>query len=242
MLKDCQDAFGHLLYDHFKNEDAFEIVQRDDGLFYVEAGPRLYFSHYQDWSSALKKALKYARGKILDIGCGAGRHSLYLQEKGFDVLAIDVSPLAIKVCELRGVKKTKVMSITQISRKLRIFDTLLLLGGNFGLMGNFQRARWLLKKFGSITKKKATIIAQAADPYQSTDSLDLEYHSFNRKRGRMPGQLRVRVRYKKYVSPWTDRLLVSKDEMREILKGTGWHITHFLDGSLYIAIIEKEAF
>ena len=69
----------------------------------------MYFSEYENWHTIEKKAMVFVKGKVLDIGCGVGRHSLYLQKKGFDVLGIDNSPLAIKVSKLRGVKKTKIM-------------------------------------------------------------------------------------------------------------------------------------
>ena len=60
----------------------------------------------------------------------------------------------------------------------------------------------------------------------------------------MSGQLRIRVRYKKYVTPWFDYLIVSKDEMEDILEGTGWRVKNFLDSnsSAYISVIEKESF
>lgn len=243
-MKDYQDAFGHAIYDYFKGKGGFEIVERDDGFFDVSGGPTVYFREYEDWPLHQKKAMEYVIGQVLDIGCGAGRHSLYLQEKGFDVLGIDVSPLAIEVCKLRGLKKTRTMSITQISSKLGKFDTVLMLGGNFGLFASFKRAKWLLKRLHKITHKGAKIIAESTDPYKTTDPLHLEYHEFNRKRGRMPGQLRIRVRYKKYVTPWFDYLIVSKDEMEEMLTGTGWRVKNFIDSetSVYIAIIEKENF
>jgi hypothetical protein len=69
----------------------------------------------------------------------------------------------------------------------------------------------------------------------------LEYHKLNKKRGRMAGQLRVRIRFRKCVGRWFDYLIVSKKEMGEILKGTGWKIREFIDSdnSAYIAVIEK---
>jgi 2-polyprenyl-3-methyl-5-hydroxy-6-metoxy-1,4-benzoquinol methylase len=57
----------------------------------------------------------FVKGRVLDIGCGAGRHSLYLQNQGFQVLGIDNSPLAVKVAKLRGLKRVKVMSIEDIN-------------------------------------------------------------------------------------------------------------------------------
>jgi 2-polyprenyl-3-methyl-5-hydroxy-6-metoxy-1,4-benzoquinol methylase len=53
-----------------------------------------------------QKALKLSKGKVLDIGAGAGSHSLYLQnERNLDVTALDISPKSIEVCKLRGIKK-----------------------------------------------------------------------------------------------------------------------------------------
>ncbi|MDP2650044.1 MAG: methyltransferase domain-containing protein, partial [bacterium] len=60
---------------------------------------------------AEKDAMKFAGGRVLDIGCGGRRHSLYIQKKGFDVVGIDNSPLAIKISRLRGLKKAKVLLI-----------------------------------------------------------------------------------------------------------------------------------
>lgn len=244
-MKDHQDAFGHQVYDYLKGTKGkgdSEVIERDDGFIDVSAGPGGYFSEYKDWPPQLKKAMRYAKGRVIDIGCGAGRHSLYLQEKGLDVLGIDISPLAIKVCKLRGLKKAKVVSITQISSKLGKFDTILMLGNNFGLFGSFKRAKWLLKRLRSLTNDRARIIAQSHDPYQTDDPDHLKYHEFNRKRGRMGGQIRLRVRYRKYVTPWFDYLFVSKDEMGRILDGTGWKVKDFIDSesSGYLAIIEKE--
>src|SRR2546427_10718949 len=85
--------------------------------------------------------MRYAQGKILDVGCGGGRISLYFQKRGFDVLGIDASPLAIKVCKLRGLQKARAMSITDVSSPLGMFDTILMIGNNFGLFGSPNRAK-----------------------------------------------------------------------------------------------------
>ena len=60
----------------------------------------------------------------------------------------------------------------------------------------------------------------------------------------MSGQIRLRVRYKAHASPWFDYLFVSKDELRNILAGTGWAVARFVDepdNSRYIAVMEKES-
>jgi hypothetical protein len=63
----------------------------------------------------------------------------------------------------------------------------------------------------------------------------------NKRRGRMSGQVRIRIRYEKYKGRWFEYLMVSKEEMTQILSNTGWKIKEFLDtgDSLYIAIIKK---
>ena len=184
--------------------------------------------------------MKYVKGRtVLDIGCGTGRHALYLQkERGFDVLGIDTSPLAIKICKLQGLNKAKVQSITQftvnaVRRNYYSFDTVLMLGNNFGLFESFSRARWLLRKFYKMTSNDASIIAQSIDPYKKTrEHAHLMYYKMNRMKGRMPGQSRMRIRYKNYKGRWFDYLFVSKEEMESIVNGTGvWRIDHTLDST-----------
>src|ERR1043165_3676282 len=156
--------------------------------------------------------MKYVRGSGLDVGCGAGRHSLYLQAKGFDVTGIDNSPLAIEICRQRGLKKTKVMAFKDVGQfEPNSFDTVILMGNNFGLFGSFRLAQTLLKKLHSLTSADALIIAGTRAPYSSSDPVHAKYHKLNLKRGRMAGQLRLRVRYKDVVGSWFDYLLVSKD-------------------------------
>ncbi len=242
MLKDYQDAHGHEIYDYLNGKGGYEIVERDDGYIDASGGAKDYFAEYKDWPPHQKKAVRYARGRVLDIGCGASRCLLYLQQKGLDVMGIDISPLAVKVCKRRGIQNVQVLSITQVSSKLGVFDTIIMFGNNFGLFANRDRARWLLKRFYKVTSKKARIIAESGDPYQTNMPEHLEYHKRNRKRGRMAGQVRIRVRYKKYVTPWFDYLLVSREEMADILKGTGWRIERFFASTWapYAVVIEKE--
>ena len=240
-MKRAEDAFGRMLWAYYNGQRVFEIDERDDGYIEASTSPKMYFSDYEDWPHHEKKAIEYVKGRVLDIGCGAGRHSLYLQKKGLDVLGIDNSPLAIKVCKLRGLKKAKIMSIEDIDFKPKSFDTIIMMGNNFGLFGSFQKARSLLKRFHKITSDDGLIVAETRDPYKTDNPAHLEYHELNRKRGRMGGQVRIRVRFGKYATPWFDYLFVSKEEMDEILKGTGWKVKQYIDSgnALYIAIIEK---
>ncbi len=239
-MTDFRDAYGQQLYEAYLLENEFEVIERRDGFIEI-CDATHYLSPYRKWQAHERKAMHYLQGKVLDIGCGAGRHALYAQHKGHDVLGIDISPLAIKVCKHRGLKKAKQMSITQLSRKLGTFDTLLMLGNNFGLVGNPKRAGWLLRRFYGMTSDQGKIIAETLNPYATINHSHLAYHKENRKQGKMGGQVRMRIRQGKHIGDWFDYLFVSKVEMKRLLRDSGWTISRFLDssGPAYTAILEK---
>lgn len=242
MLKPHQDAYGRQLADYLDGRGGgCEIVERDDGFISIGSGPPAYLAPYQKWCSSQKKAMRFVRGRVLDIGCGAGRVALHLQKKGHDVVGIDNSPLSIRVCKKRGLKKARVLSITQVAATLGTFDTIVMMGNNFGLFGSFRRARRLLKMMYRITSERGRILAESADPYNTELPEHLDYHKRNRTKGRMSGQLRIRIRYNKLATPWFDYLLASRDEVRQILDGTGWEVPRFIDGPgpTCIMVLEK---
>ena len=238
-----QDAYGQEVYDYFQGKSVVEIVERDDGYIDISRGPALYFSPYDEWLPEEQQAIQLAHGRNLDVGCGPGRVALHLQEQGFEVVGIDNSPLAIKTAKLHGVKDARVLSITQVSRKaLGVFDTIVMFGNNFGLFGSFKRAKWLLRRFYGMTSENGRILAESRDIYQTDNAEHLAFHELNRQLGRMAGQLRLRVRYKTIIGPWFDYLMVSPDEMRQIVDGTGWHVSQVMmsgEGGIYTAVIEK---
>ena len=179
MLNKNQDAFGRAMYDYYTGgmsaAHIYEVIEREDGYIDTSGGPAAYFTEYRRWPLAEKKAMRYARGRVLDIGSGAGRHSLYLQEKGLEATGIDNSPMAIEVCKLRGLRNAKVVPISQISSKLGVFDTVLMLGNNFGLFGSVEGAERLLKKLGRITSRSGRIIAGSNDVYQTETPEHLDH-------------------------------------------------------------------
>jgi cyclopropane fatty-acyl-phospholipid synthase-like methyltransferase len=241
-LRADQDAFGQEIYDYHRGKGGYEVIERADGFIDTSMGPAAYFSEYRDWPLHSRRAINMARGRVLDIGCGAGRVALYLQGKGLDVLGLDVSPLALKTCRLRGLKTTRLASITDVSPRWGTFDTIVMFGNNFGLFASWNRARQLLKRFHRMTTPDACILVESVDPYQTTEPAHLRYHRMNRRRGHMSGQVRIRVRYKAWASPWFDYLLVSQEEMRKIVEGTGWRVSRVFEstGPSYAAMLEKE--
>jgi SAM-dependent methyltransferase len=242
------DAFGMAFRDHFAGREAPAIIERDDGL--VEVGPTEYYAMpFDEWAPEARTAIGLAGKRVLDVGCGAGRVALHLDSIGVECIAIDNSPGAIEVCRQRGVRDARLMSFTQIDNSLiadghgqRRLDTVVMYGANFGLFSSFRRARWLLRRLKRLTTPDARIIAETVDPYETDRPEHIRYHERNRERGRMGGQVRIRVRYREIIGPWFDLLFVSRPELVSILDGTGWKLEQLLGGtgSAYIAIIGRE--
>ena len=241
MLRDDQDAFGHEVMDYFNGAKVVEIIERDDGTLHTTSGPASYFAPFRKWHPPERAAMRYVRGKVLDVGSGAGRIALHLQKHGHEVMCLDNSPLALEVCRLRGAKPTVGMSVYQVSRSLGPFDTILMMGGNLGLLGDAETGRRLLERFRRVTNPKARIIGVTRDPYDTNEPRHLAYHERNRRRGRRPGQIRMRVRYLNYKSPWFDYMLQSREELGTMLESTGWHLRRTIDSDVgfYVAVIER---
>jgi hypothetical protein len=85
------------------------------------------------------------------------------------------------------------------------------------------------------------LLAQSLDPHQTEERAHLTYQRGNRRRGRMPGQIRIRIRFHEFVGPWFDYLLVSAAEMSALVEGTGWDVDRFLTeaGPRYVAVIRR---
>ena len=236
-MNDPADVYGRLLLAYLAGGGrAHEIIERDDGYIEATGGPAGYFAPVRRWAPAERQGLRFVRGRVLDVGCGAGRVALELQARGREVAAIDVSPGAVEVARRRGVRDARVLAFEQVEAGLGRFDTLVMYGNNFGLFGSEAKARRLLRRLRPIVGR---IVASSRDPYETDDAAHLAYHERNRQRGRMSGQLRIRVRFRDYASPWFDYLIVSPDELHRLVAGTGWRVGRLIAGDpLYVAVLE----
>lgn len=121
------------------------------------------------------------------------------------------------------------------------FDTVVMFGNNFGLVGTTNRAPAVVDALSSTTTENAVIPAGSMDPHQTDDPDHLAYHDRNLERGRLAGPLRLRVRYKLARTEWFDYLLASSDEMRSIVDRTKRNLEEVvqLEAPFYVGVLRK---
>jgi SAM-dependent methyltransferase len=216
-----------------------EIIEREDGL--VNGAPAApYLDPPQFWPPHDHRAVARVRGHVLDVGVGAGRIALQLQEQGVPVTGLDTSPGALWVCRRRGVRDLVPGTVDEHVADGRRYDTFLLLGNNLGLLEGRERAPAFLAALAALAHPGAQVIAHGTDPYGTTDPVHTSYHELNRRRGRLGGQLRLRLRYRMLGTEWFDYLVCSVDELAELVHGTPWRLVDIddRDRPYYLATLE----
>ncbi|MGH9168679.1 MAG: class I SAM-dependent methyltransferase [Acidimicrobiia bacterium] len=235
-----EDAYGQAMLDALDGQPTLEVVERDDGYVGLGAGPELYLAQYEQWRQVERDAMAFVSGRVLDIGCGAGRFMLHLRSLGHEVVGIDNSPGAIQACNRRGLSQAHLQALQELGSELGNFDTILMLGGNFGLLGAPEEARETFRRLREMMRQGGRLLGASRDPRATSDPDRLSYMQRNVEEGRLPGHFRIRIRYRRFATPWFDFLRVSPEEMGNLADGTGWQLVKVLreDESLYIGVLQ----
>lgn len=198
------------------------FLEREDGNLRYSSS-ETYFYEYEKWNKAEQNLIQTIFDNkfnfVLDIGSGAGRVSLYLLEKGLDVVALDISKGAIEVCKLRGVKKYFLGSIFDYKDSEK-FDCVILLGNNLGIGGTYERTRELLNKCKDLTTSTGQILVHYRTPIPTQDPDHLSYHEFNRTQRKRIGEITFRLRYRTMKSDWFALFLPTEFEFNNLLQET----------------------
>jgi len=155
------DIYGKALLD-YQNGNFTEDIKTYSTIGGEDIYPLKYlFRDFEKMPLIEQEALQLATGKILDVGCGSGSHSLYLQQQNKNVTAIDVSDGAIKTCQLRGVKNVKKQNIWQLNNKK--FDTILLLMNGAGMCGTLSKLGDFLNHLSHLLTQNGQILLDSTD-------------------------------------------------------------------------------
>lgn len=157
-----KDLMGRAIWDYYYQENS-EDLQTETSISELDDLPVSYlFRDYQEMNALEKKALDSSFGKVLDVGSGAGSHSLYLQnERKLEVTALDISPKSIEVCKARGVKNAICEDLLQFSEK--DFDTILLLMNGTGIFQSLEDIDQYLQKLKSLVAENGQILLDSTD-------------------------------------------------------------------------------
>jgi SAM-dependent methyltransferase len=156
------DLFGKAILDFQTNNAPSAIITETTISETDEMDVAYLFRSFNEMPKIEQKALQLTRGKVLDVGCGAGSHSLYLQKvKNLDVTSIDISPSAIKACKLRGIKIAKVQNVLDLENDK--FDTILLLMNGTGIFGTLAETSKYLQKLKSLLSPNGQVLIDSSD-------------------------------------------------------------------------------
>ena len=157
-----KDLFGKAILDYQTGNAAENLITETSISEEDEMSVAYLFRNYSQMPKLEQKALQMAKGRVLDAGCGAGSHSLYLQEnRKIDVIALDISQNAIKACVLRGVKNTVVIDIMALENER--FDTILMLMNGTGIIGKLANISAFLQKLKSLLNEGGQVLVDSSD-------------------------------------------------------------------------------
>jgi len=207
-----KDVLGQAIYDHHTQNSPGELwIHNTYGP--KEAMPiDAYFREEDDMPDLEWLALNECRGRVLDVGAGAGSHALQLQERGFEVKAIDISPLAVKVMQERGVKNAATQDIFTYDGEQ--FDTILLLMNGIGLAGDIENLNKLLAIFKNMMAKGGQLLF---------DSSDIAYlYEGNLPADKYYGEITYQYEYKNQKTPWFKWLYIDEHKLTEVALSAGF--------------------
>ena len=158
-----KDLFGKAILDFQTNNSPEDLITETTISEEDEMSVAYLFRDFSGMPKLEQQALLLSKGKVLDVGCGAGSHSLFLQkEKSLEVTAIDISNNAVEACQLRGISNVLKVDILEYNSDEK-FDTILLLMNGTGIFGKLENIAKYLQKLKSLLAENGQILIDSSD-------------------------------------------------------------------------------
>ena len=239
VLDSTSDPMGTALQEYIRKGKASKLRVLSSLFDEDEFPVSLLFRKEKDMSDIERAALDLARGHVLDVGAGAGCHTLALQNKGLEVTAIDISPLSVQVQRERGVRDARLVNLFDPTFAEQ-YDTILFLMNGSGIIGK-------LENMPAFFDKMKLLLAKGGRIYM--DSSDLRY-IFENEDGSMDidlnaayyGEVDYQMKYRNIAGPKFDWLYIDFETLSYYASEYGFAVTKILEGSHYdyLACIERQ--
>jgi SAM-dependent methyltransferase len=211
--------YAHVMRDYFAGKHDATIVIYDD--FERDEAPIAYFFREPSQFSPIDQhAVELCRGRVLDVGAGSGCLSLALQEKGVEVVALEILPELLEILEARGVKNIRRGSIFEYAGDS--FDTILMMMNGIGIGETLKGLEALLDHARTLLAPGGQLLADSCDLrlWEAAGKPD-DDHLFLDD-GRYLGELHIQLEYQGKKGPPFQQLYVDPDTLAKIAKQAGW--------------------
>ncbi len=225
----ANDPMGQAIYDYYHTGKAGKLRVMSSMFYEDEIPVPTLFRSFNDMPVQEQKAIELCRGRVLDVGAGSGCHSVVLKERGFDVVAIDISQLSVDVMTERGLNAMNVNYFDETF--VEKFDTLLFAMNGIGIVGKVERldlffraARRLLAPGGQLLLDSSDISYVFTDDDGSMD-IDLAAGYY--------GEIDYKMRYKNINGEPFDWLYIDFDTLSMYAEEHGFRCEKCVDGEHY---------
>jgi SAM-dependent methyltransferase len=231
------DVFGTAIEDYYKGNKSATIIVHSEGFDRQEIKCKQLFRSFRQLPNLEKEALRHVKGKILDIGAGAGCHSLILQEKGADVTALEISAKAAEIMCKRGIRNLKNVDINKLKNEK--YDTLLLLMNGLGLAGTIKGLTKFFQHLKTLLNPEGIILAESSDLLYFADEEEID-EALNAKD--YYGEVKYTLEYQGQKGKSFKWLFVDMDTLRSIALKNGLEVELLFqdfEGGYLVKFFEK---
>lgn len=218
------DIWGRIYRDQWEGAPHPHLIERNDGREDTFETAAHYFKAPR--FSAEEEAFGHLTGPVLDVAAGPGSYAIYLQNHNLSVVAIDASPLAVKIAGMRGCLDARVMDLRKLDFEAGSFGSVVSMGNSFGAHQDPDSLPAYLEGLRRLVVSDGVLVTSTIDPLATDDPGHLAYHERNRERGRPPGLLSVRVGYREQLTEWFHLWLMTRDEIEQRASSAGWALEH----------------
>ena len=222
------DPMGRAIADYHKSNKASRLRVFSPMFEEDEIPLTTLFRNYESMPEIERKALDLAKGRVLDVGAGAGCHSLVLQEKGMNVTAIDISPLSVETMKERGVKKVFEQDFFTLEGQ---YDTILMLMNGIGIVGTLERMPEFFKQLDKILAPGGQVLCDSSDisyVFEDEEGMidipnEMDYY----------GEHSFQMQYKDIIGEPFDWLYIDADTLKQKAGRCGYVVEVVAEGGHY---------